>query len=526
MKATHLPATNLTCGLRQRPVVAKTSFALTMLCCVSMVPLGNAQVAEQVVVYTFQQEGLNHAVIRFDRRLGQVGNSTPVASGAGLNHSSDVVVDAGGTYSVELDPLNAKQLLRITSEGDMLVPAELDYNPVGVAVAASGDVFALTRIPLMAPGKMYKVSPTGSVLWSSWKASGLYEGNFADEPVVTSTGQLWIGGQSIILCPTCPWQPLLVHVNPTSGSVLETQVLPFINFEYTAVLHMVGAPDGTLWVLQTGNVLAQTNGQSILNSFPIDAGYNGYITQVRVDADGDLWAISTFTESGKFGTLLREYSGTTGALLREIDLESFVTGFALGPTGEEAFIAANHPSIFDLRRLMRVNLVTGVRSSVPLDPPYSMSEIGKGDPTGFIFANVVDQGGDNDGDGATNREETLAGSSPYDATSRPEGPKVYLSFAADNAIILTFRDPDGLLDPAGGLDVGSITLTAGGSGNVFPFLMPFLSSVQVSPDLTEATAVFGGLPLASGLKLALDVRATDLTGAVGWDWQVTPPGEL
>jgi hypothetical protein len=149
-----------------------------------------------------------------------------------------------------------------------------------------------------------------------------------------------------------------------------------------------------------------------------------------------------------------------------------------------------------------------------------------GDPTGFIYANVVDQLGDNDGDGAANRVETLAGSSPYDPLSRPEGPKVYLDFTANDAIILTFKDPDGLLDPAGGLDVGSISVTAGRYGEIFPFLLSFLTFVQVSPDLTEATAVFGALPLAAGLKLTLDVRVADRTGAVGWDWQVTPPGEL
>jgi hypothetical protein len=220
------------------------------------------------------------------------------------------------------------------------------------------------------------------------------------------------------------------------------------------------------------------------------------------------------------------YSATTGQLIEEIALQSSVTGFAFGTTGEEVFVAANHPTVPLLRRFMRLNLVTGVRSSVPLDPPFSMSVIGNGDPTGFIFANVVDQRGDNDGDGASNREETLAGSSPYDPLSRPEGPKVYLDFTATNAIILTFKDPDGLLDPSGGLDVGSIRLTAGPYGDIFPLLLSFLSFVQVSPDLTEATAVFGALPLASGLKLPLDARVSDLSGAVGWDWQVTPPGEL
>jgi hypothetical protein len=72
----------------------------------------------------------------------------------------------------------------------------------------------------------------------------------------------------------------------------------------------------------------------------------------------------------------------------------------------------------------------------------------------------------------------------------------------------------------------SIELLAGAHGDVFPLLLPFVTSVQISPDGTSGTIVFGGLPLADGLKLPLEARATDKTGAVGWDWAVTPPGDL
>ena len=51
----------------------------------------------------------------------------------------------------------------------------------------------------------------------------------------------------------------------------------------------------------------------------------------------------------------------------------------------------------------------------------------------------VDQQGDNDGDGFTNREEILAGSSPYDPISRPGGPKVSIDFAASSDRLANFR---------------------------------------------------------------------------------------
>ena len=83
-----------------------------------------------------------------------------------------------------------------------------------------------------------------------------------------------------------------------------------------------------------------------------------------------------------------------------------------------------------------------------------------------------------------------------------------------------------MLDPTGGLDVAALSVTIGPYGEVFSVLLPFLTFVQVSPDLTQATALFGALPMASNLKWQVEARAADKTGAVGWDWQVTPPGEL
>jgi hypothetical protein len=63
-------------------------------------------------------------------------------------------------------------------------------------------------------------------------------------------------------------------------------------------------------------------------------------------------------------------------------------------------------------------------------------------------------------------------------------------------------------------------------GDVFPLLLPFATSFHLSADGSTGTLVFGRLPLAEGLELPLEARATDRTGAVGWDWAVTPPGDL
>jgi hypothetical protein len=103
---------------------------------------------------------------------------------------------------------------------------------------------------------------------------------------------------------------------------------------------------------------------------------------------------------------------------------------------------------------------------------------------------------------------------------------VTLSFTASNALVITYFDPDGLVDPVGGLDMSTLSLTIANYGNVFWFLLPFATALDVNADLTQATLTLGALPLPANKKWQVEARVSDLTGAVGWDWQVTSPGDL
>ncbi len=63
-------------------------------------------------------------------------------------------------------------------------------------------------------------------------------------------------------------------------------------------------------------------------------------------------------------------------------------------------------------------------------------------------------------------------------------------------------------------------------GGVMPHLWPFVTSVAINPDQKEATVELGALSLPLDLKVALEARVADKTGATAWDWQITPPGDL
>jgi hypothetical protein len=286
--------------------------------------------------------------------------------------------------------------------------------------------------------------------------------------------------------------------------------------------HLAASPDGGVWATwfpwlrfdRTGVI-----GTASIPSFPVST-----LDYFRIDAQGDIWILGSNSPEMGASQLFR-HSTADGSILQEIDFLAPIRGFALGSTGEEMFAVIVLIPALEWR-LARVNLVTGTWSSISINT-WTKCGIGGNDPTGFVYANVVDQLGDNDGDGHANRTEVIAGSSPYDATSTPTGPKVYLSFTpVTNAIVIEWQDRDGLFDPAGGLDLTSLSLNASGYGEVLSSLWPFVTAVSLTPDETSATVTFGGLPLPDGLKIVLKASASDKTGSVGWDWQVTPPGTL
>jgi hypothetical protein len=275
--------------------------------------------------------------------------------------------------------------------------------------------------------------------------------------------------------------------------------------------------------------LEHWDGLQLVQSFPIQGGSNPFCFFVRLDGAGRLYVVSKWADqAGEFGTKIFRYDpADSGVMDASWDLGRTIVGYALGATGDSVYAVVNSNDFPFPRRLARLNLTTGVQSTVPLEPTWLDDTITDGDPTGFIYANVVDRNGDNDGDGIRNGVETAAGSNPFDPLSRPDGPKVYISFAQSNgAISLKYVDPDGLLDPTGGLNLASLSLVSSQQGEIFNYLLPFLTFVQLSPDQTEVTAFFGALPIPPDKKWQFEATVADKTGATGWDWQVTRPGDL
>jgi hypothetical protein len=380
------------------------------------------------------------------------------------------------------------------------------------------------------------VSGDGAVLWSSWSGPSKYTLVYPQALAITTEGEIWMGGPTPL--PGEFWaRTLLLRLDPRDGAVMQSYIPPDLSggMGDEVLPYLAAAPDGTLWMTRGGPLdgeawtnLENTDGETLLQAFPLfSAGSNGATSALRVDGKGHLYVVSGNDTAGSNGKLLYRFDPAAPEQpASTYTMGGHITGHALGANGEEAYVMISPQSAPLTRRLERVNLVTGVKSSRPMVGWFSVY-IAYGDPTGFIYANVVDRHGDNDGDGVPNGAETAARSNPFDALSTPDGPKAYVSFQpGTNEITLRWDDPDGLFDPAGGLDLSTISLEADGYGEVMVHLWPFLTQVTLAPDGTSATVVLGGLPLPEGLKIGLEARVRDKTGHEGWDWQVTPPGDL
>jgi hypothetical protein len=473
--------------------------------------------------------GAGAELMRFNSKLQLVGLTSAAGLGGGFAQGTPVAIDGEGRTWVAFEPLTTTQLLRIDSNGAVLPSTWLDNNPVNVVVGADGRAYATTRVGLFAPGPAYGVAPDGSVQWSNIKGPSLYNFGYPQQLAMTASGNLWIGDATILVGGQVT-VPYMVLLNKDNGDVVTRISLPGGGLQNSGVCRFMPAGDGGLWAYvcaPSGPWLYKIQGTTTVDSFPVNGGSNISSYQMHVDAMDRPHLLSTYSETDGWGSRILRYDpGAPEAPDLVYQFGGIIQGWAFGASGEEIFAVVAPLQVPLTRRFERMNIVTGAKSSVPLDPTWTSGTMPYGDTTGFLYANVIDRDGDNDGDGAANGVETTVGTNPYDATSRPGGPKVYLSFTAANAIVLTFVDPDGLFHPAGGLDFTTLSCATASGANVFPFLLSFLTAVELSPDGTQATATFGALALPSNLKIRLEASVKDLAGSKGWDWQVTPPGDL
>ncbi len=499
-----------------------------------------AQVLDQVLVRTLDPSTPNWDpyLLRFDRKLSMLGATPTKPFGAvGWDKTDTVAVTPRGDLWVNVPCLfPCKKALKLNRTGQPLFTVDLPATPITLACDRLGQVYVET-VDLTVGGVMgpvVKLSPSGQILWSNPASSAGLIWQTPTWIVVGADQTPWIGGRHYTGVAALHTS-LLHKLSPTDGSIVasyeETLSDPGFN---TNFFRIQADPNGLVWLVCGAWLASQGGGGWAFRRTdgitPLDLVFQlgfGAGENARVDSKGHPGMVfSGFPELGTSSFV--RFDPETGVMAEFWPLGFGVKPVAYGPTGEELFYCRtlNLPGF--PRQLVKLSLVTGQMSWIDLDPTWFQSDLIEGDPTGFVLANVVDQQGDNDQDGFTNREEVLQGYNPYDPSHRPGGPKVYLSFddAPGNPLRIRYVDPDGVLDPIGGLDLASFSVVAEhplyGSGEIFWDLAAYLTAIGFSRDGTFVELIYGDLVLPKGLGFGLTASISDLGGASAWDWHFTP----
>ncbi len=487
---------------------------------------GDAQLGDYLILSRLDDDLVGIQVGVFDRRMQEVPElAVEVKGPVGVASSPSTGLWLTGTEFPD-----SAVLLALT--GDAWLPLDdVPHDVAGMAASADG------RVLRCGGQEMSAAAADGSLLWIVPTPEGMFDPRVA----VGIGSQAWIAGG--VGNPGFSFAALW-EVDLDDGAIgVETALTKGGWFDSSVATDLHPLADGSVWLSRGaydfepmgyfGAVLEQLLAGRVVASMPV-----GNESLMTFKSDGfviDHLGRLLVVDSGFIANcicvpqpvVVASDPAVPGPPVPVHDFGSNVWWLQLGPTGRELFAVLSQPGYLPpfASRLARLNLDTGTRSTVPL-PGQWASAFPPGDATGWTYASAVDTAGDADGDGVTNGAETAAGSDPYDPLSRPDGPFIGLSFTAEHAIVLTIRDSDGLRDPDEGLDFGSLQLLWNGGMDVLPVVWPFITSITLNPDWTEGTVIFGGLPLAENLKWRLEARVADLTGAVGWDWQITPPGDL
>lgn len=423
-------------------------------------------------------------------------------------------------YVVPADPLDVAVAIGISFSGTNSFVTQLPFNPVAGATAPSGITYIPTRIGLGSPGPLYGVDPSGSIVATLHAPQRIWETGYASDVEIDSAGNLYLGGSDVVI-----------------GVGRVAKVTPSDEILWSVALQPVGGPDGGIgaialnrnsdvWVSHFSGerhlvLLDGQNGQVLAdhNILPFTALSPGSIAI-------DRWGYPHTLDIN--GAFINKFDPNTGQLVQTYTYPGFGPvnsnpGLAFSADGTELWTLSDlDPTPGGvLMSLAKVSPLTGQSTALPLDPWLgSWGAFPRADATGYLWANIVSPLSDDDQDGIPNRQEIDAGSSPYDPFSRPGGPTALLTLDPQNALTMTFVDPDGIFGP-GGLSLPSFSMLLNGlPTNYFWLFLSASTAIALSPDGKQLDVVAGSFSFPVGISI--EVGVSDKSGSQDWDALITP----
>jgi hypothetical protein len=487
--------------------------------------------------------GIHTALVVFNRSLqirniidipqyGDTGWGEEAFAGIAIAKNGDVIIDRVCNFSCNkaVRITQAAQVVWEVNVADTFPPGAVDF-----AVDRDDNVYIETVDGSGGLG-IRKIHPNGTIAWTNSLISNVLSSANPRFFYLAIDQTLWCAGQ---VFSGDFMSGKLVQVSPLTGNVLSQQVFPQVgNSQFgSGIGGAAAALDGRHWVDVGGPTnpgpsgfrkthrVVHAEAKKVLSDFI----FNGEYLRMRVGPDDSIYFLSG-KSGGPYDELVRfdSKSGTVAKVLKiaggvfpiynlsNNTEEAYFTSAVLTPSGEIEY------------RLIKLSLVTGQWSYVAVSGFLKDPKFVRGDSSGQLMATVIDQDGDNDGDGYTNFREVRLGYSPYDGTSHPGGPKIYLWFDETNSFALNIKmyDPDGIFDTNGGIQMSSLAIRAQhpqlGEIDILASLLPYVTNHVLSQDGTELTLTFGGYAFPKDLGYGITASVSDVQGAYAYDWHMSP----
>jgi hypothetical protein len=488
--------------------------------------------------------GIHTALVTYNRKLlvanildipqyGDTGWGDEAYAGIAIAKNGDVIIDRVCNFA-------CNKAVRVTRAGNVVWEVNVaDTFPPGAVDFAMDrdDNLYIETVDGSGSLGIRKINPNGTIAWTSFAVSSVLSSGNPRFFYLTSDQHLSCAGQVFLFGLFAVGK--LVQIDSGTGNVLSQQAFPYIGTSQagSGVNGAAGSPDGLHWIDTEEAVLTPPSGfrdthsvvhataTATLSSFQCNGGY----LRMRVGPDESIYLLRG-NSGGPYDKLAR-FHPKSGVLANVLKIGAGVSPiYNLSNNTEEAYFTTSvfKPPAGLEHRLVKLSLVTGQSSFVVGSGLLENPKFVRGDSSGQPMATIMDQDGDNDGDGYTNFREVRLGYSPYDASSHPSGPRIYLWFDAANndSLNLKIYDPDGIFDANGGITLSSLALFAQhpqlGEIDILPSLMPYLTSYTLSPDGTELTLAFGGYAFPEDLGYGITASVNDVQGAFAYDWHMTP----
>jgi streptogramin lyase len=314
------------------------------------------------------------------------GTQTSISQGASFP-SSVAVAEDGHVFVTQL---LTNQILGVNANGTTATSFAVGSAPSALCLDGNGDLWVTDSNA----ASFYKVQTNGTVLLTV--TPGVTTLNFTGGVAANAFNQVWVANandNNVYICDTngsaASFSPITTGATQPTGVAVDRSGDCWVTYQSGAIYKFNHTTGAVLASITTGN------------SNPVGIAVNNFNEIIVANADAS-------------GTV--NHYGQTGVFIQSTTLGESAFGVALDGNGDVWVTGTVNHRVYKLDRFKLNQLGWFSTGTLPLN---------LGDFTGYVHANIFNQGAqdDLDGDGDSNANEVDAGTNPFDANSTVTNPR-------------------------------------------------------------------------------------------------------